>query len=62
MATEQHGREPAPEGPSSAPAGKQASLVDHYQDAPSADAADAVPEDTTSEPPIFLVTTADRID
>ena len=62
VATEQHGRGPAPEVPRSAPAGKQASLVDHYQDVHSANEADTAPEDATSEPPFFLFPTADRIE
>ncbi|EID76213.1 MULTISPECIES: hypothetical protein [Rhodococcus] len=62
VATEQHGREPAPEDSWPATAGKQPSLVDHYQDARSAHEGDAASEDTSSESPMFLVATADRID
>jgi hypothetical protein len=62
VATEQHGRGPAPEDPRSLPAGKQASLADHYQDVRAAHEAGAAPEDTTSEPSFSLFPTADRIE
>jgi hypothetical protein len=62
VATEQHGRGVTPEGARSAPAGKQASLADHYQDLRAAHEADAAPEDTTSEPPFSLLPIADPIE